>query len=77
MAGHIDGFRPKPLQRLVFSEHRHCHINECHALPLHYTILPWSVESGELMLDAFLLKKSLHLKIFKLRSIVASDLLHF
>jgi hypothetical protein len=42
------------------------HINECSVLPLHYTILLWSVGSGELMLDAFLLKIFLYLKILKL-----------
>jgi hypothetical protein len=44
---------------------------------LHYTILLWRVGSGELMLDVFLLKIFLHLKIFKLRSIIAPYLLHF
>jgi hypothetical protein len=77
MVGRIYDFRPKPLWRLVFSQHCPCHINERHVLPVHYTILLWSVGSGELMLDAFLLKIFLHLKILKLKSIVAPFLLYF
>jgi hypothetical protein len=41
-----------------------------------YTILLWCVRRGELMLDAFFLKKLLYLKIHKFRSIVAPDLLY-
>jgi hypothetical protein len=76
MASRIHGFRPNPLWCLVFSQHRPCHIDECHVLPLYYTILMWRVGSGELMLDAFLLKIFFHLKILELRSIVAPDFLH-
>jgi hypothetical protein len=76
MAGGIYDFRPKLLWRLIFSQHRPCYINEHLILSLHYTILLWSVGSGELMLDAFLLKIFLHLKILKFRSIAAPYLLH-
>jgi hypothetical protein len=62
MASRIHGFRPKPLRRLVFSQHRTCHVDECHVLPLYYTILLWRSGSGELILDAFLLKILLYLK---------------
>jgi hypothetical protein len=54
MASHIHGFRPKPLFCLMFSQHHPCHVNKCHGLPFHYTILLWCVGSGEHMLDAFL-----------------------
>jgi hypothetical protein len=77
ISGRIYGFRPKPFWCLLFSQHCACHINERHVLPLHYTILLWDVGSGELVFDAFLLKILLHLKIFKLRSIIASYLLYF
>ena len=77
MASCIYGFRPKTLKRLVFPKHCSRHVDERHVLPFYYTILLWCVESGELMLDAFLLKIFLHLKIFKFSSIVASDFLHF
>jgi hypothetical protein len=76
MAGRIHSFRPKPLWRLVFSQHRSCHVDECPVLPLYYTILLWRVGSRELMLDAFLLKILLYLKILEFRSIVAPDLLY-
>jgi hypothetical protein len=77
MASHIHNFQPKLFRRLVFSQHRPCHINERPIIPLHYTILLWRVASGELMLDALLLKVLFYLKIFELRSIVAPNLLHF
>jgi hypothetical protein len=51
-----------------------CHIDERPILLLHYTVLLWCVGSRELMLDAFLLKIFLHLKILKFRSIVAPAL---
>jgi hypothetical protein len=76
MASRIYSFRPKPLWRLVLSKHCPCHVDERPILPLYYTILLWRVGSGELMLDAFLLKILFHLKIFELKSIIASDLLH-
>jgi hypothetical protein len=77
MASRVYDFRPKLFRRLLFSQHRPCHVNECLVLPLHYTILLWRVGSGELMLDAFLLKIFLHLKIFELKSIIAPYILHF
>jgi hypothetical protein len=76
MASRIHSFWPKPLQRLVFSQHRPCHVDERPVLPLYHTILLWRVRSRELMLDAFLLKIFFYLKILELRSIVASDFLH-
>jgi hypothetical protein len=75
MASRIHGFRPKPLKRLVFSQHRPCHVDERPVLHLYYTILLWRVGSGELMFDAFLLKILLYLKIFEFRYIIAPGLL--
>jgi hypothetical protein len=66
MASCIYGFRPKTLKRLVFPKHCSRHVDERHVLPFYYTILLWCVESGELMLDAFLLKIFFHLKILEL-----------
>jgi hypothetical protein len=43
--------------------------------PLYHTILLWCVGSGELLLDAFLLK-ILHLQILELGPVVASYLFH-
>jgi hypothetical protein len=63
--------------RLVFSQHCPYHIDERLVLSLHYTILPWSVGSRELMLDAFFLKIFLHLKILEFRFIVAPYILIF
>jgi hypothetical protein len=62
MARCIYNFRPKPLSRLVFPKHSSRHVDERPVLPLYYTILLWCVGSGELMLDAFLLKIFFHLK---------------
>jgi hypothetical protein len=76
MASRIHGFRPKSFWRLVFSQHRPCHIDEHPVLPLNYTILLWHVGSRELMLDAFLLKILLYLKILEFKSIVAPNLLY-
>jgi hypothetical protein len=76
MASRIHDFRPKQITCLVFFEHRHCHVDERPVLPLYYTILLWRVRSRELMLDAFLLKILLYLKILEFRSIVAPDLLY-
>jgi hypothetical protein len=70
MASRIYDFQPKLFMCLVFSQHGPRHVNECHVLSLHYTILLWCVGSGELMFDSFKLKIFLHLKIFELRSIV-------
>ena len=76
MTSCIYSFRPKPLKRLVFPKYCPHHVDEHPILPLYYTILLWCVGSGELMLDAFFLKKLFHLKILKFRSIIAPDLLH-
>jgi hypothetical protein len=76
MASCIYNFRPKLLRRLVFPKHYPRHVDERLVLPIYYTILLWHVRSGELMLDALLLKILFHLKILKFRSIVASCLLH-
>jgi hypothetical protein len=76
MASRIHDFRPKPLGRLVFSQHCPCHIDERRVLPLYYTILLWRVGSRELVLDAFLLELLLYLKILEFRSIIAPDLLY-
>jgi hypothetical protein len=77
MASRIHGFRPKPFWRLILSKHCPCHVNERPILPLHYTILLWRVGSKECMFDAFLIKIFFYLKVLKLRSIIASYLLHF
>jgi hypothetical protein len=69
-------FRPKPFRRLVFSKHYPRHVDERPIIPLYYIILLWCVGSGELMLDAFLLKKLFYLKILEFGSIVAPELLH-
>jgi hypothetical protein len=76
VASCIYNFRPKPLRCLVFTKHCPPHVVERPILPLYYTILLRCVGSGELMLDAFLLKIFFHLKILELRSIVAPDLFH-
>jgi hypothetical protein len=76
MASCIHSFRPKPLRRLVLSKHCSRHVNYCCIVSLYYTILLWCIGSGELMLDAFLLKIFFHLKVLELRSIVAPYLLH-
>ena len=77
MARCIHGFQPKPFRCLVLSKHRPCHVDERPVIPLHYTILLWRVGSGELMLDAFLLKIFFHLNVLELGSIIASYLVHF
>jgi hypothetical protein len=61
---------------LELSKHRPRHVNERPVLPLYYTILLWCLGSGELVLDSFLLKELLHLKILELRPVVAPYLLH-
>jgi hypothetical protein len=65
MASCIHGSRPKLLQRLIFFQHGSRHVNERPVLPLHQTILLWSVRGGELMLDSFLLKVLFHLKVLE------------
>ena len=76
VASYVHNFRPKPLGRLEFSKHRSRHVDKCPVLPLYHTILLWCVGSGELMLDAFLLKILLHLQILEFGPIVTSYLFH-
>jgi hypothetical protein len=76
MASSIHGFSPKQLLRLVLSYHSSCHVDECPILPVHQCILLWSVGGGELMLDTFLLEVLFHLKVLKMRFIIAPYLLH-
>jgi hypothetical protein len=57
MAGCVHSFRPKPLGRLQLSKHRSRHVDKRPVLPLYHTVVLWCVGSGELVLDAFLLKK--------------------
>jgi hypothetical protein len=76
VASRVHGFRPKPLGRLELSKHRRRHVYERPVLPLYHTVLLWCVGSGELVLDPFLLKVLLHLKILELGPIVAPYLLH-
>jgi hypothetical protein len=66
MTSGIHSFRPKPLRRLVLYKHCPRHVNSRHVLPLYYTILLWCIGSGELVLDAFLLKIFFDLKVFEL-----------
>jgi hypothetical protein len=66
----------KLLWRLVLSRHCSCHVDECPILPLHNTILLWSVGGGEFVLDAFLLNVLLYLKVLKLRTVVTPYLFH-
>jgi hypothetical protein len=76
MAGCVHSFRPKPLGRLELSKHRPRHVDKCPVLPLYYTVLLWCVGSGELVLDAFLLKIFLNLQILELGPVVVSYLFH-
>jgi hypothetical protein len=76
VASCVHSFRPKPLGRLEFSQHRPRHVYKCHVLPLYHTILLWCVGSEELVLDSFLLKVLLHLKILELGPVVAPYLFH-
>ena len=71
VASRVHGFRPKPLGRLELSKHRPRHVYERPVLPFYHTILLWCVGSGELVLDSFLLKVLLHLKILELGPVVA------
>jgi hypothetical protein len=73
---HVHGFRPKPLGRLELSKHRPRHVYERPVFPLYHTVLLWCVWSGELVLDSFLLKILLHLKVLELGPVVAPYLLH-
>jgi hypothetical protein len=61
MAGCVHSFRPKPLEHLELSKHRSRHVDKRPVLPLYHTVLLWCVGSGELVLDAFLLKKLFNL----------------
>ena len=76
VASRVHSFRPKPLGRLEFSKHRPRHVYKRPVLPLYHTILLWCVGSGELVLDSFLLKVLLHLKVLELGPVVASYLFH-
>jgi hypothetical protein len=61
VAGRVHSFRPKPLRCLELSKHHSRHVDKRPVLPLYHTVLLWCVGSGELMLDAFLLKKLFNL----------------
>jgi hypothetical protein len=61
VAGYVHCFRPKPFGRLKLSKHRSRHVDKRPVLPLYHTVLLWCVGSGELVLDAFLLKKLFNL----------------
>ena len=74
VASCVHSFRPKPLGRLEFSKHRPYHVYKCPVLPLYHIILLWCVGSGELVLDSFLLKVFLYLKVLELGPVVASYL---
>jgi hypothetical protein len=76
VASCVHSFRPKSLRRLELSKHRPRHVDKRPVLPLYHTILLWCVGSGELVLDAFLLKVLLHLQILELGHVVASYLFH-
>jgi hypothetical protein len=76
VASLVHSFRPKPLGRLEFSKHRPRHVYERPVLPFYHTILLRCVGSGEFMLDSFLLKILLHLKVLELGPIVTSYLFH-
>ena len=60
---------------LYSPKHCSCHVDEHPFLPLYHAILLWCVGSGELMLDAFLLKVLFYQQILELRAIVFLDLL--
>jgi hypothetical protein len=77
VASRIHGLRLKPLGCLELSKHRPCHVYECPVLPLYHTVLLWCLGSRELVLDSFLLKVLLHLKVLELRPVVAPNFLHF
>jgi hypothetical protein len=76
VASCVHSFRPKPLRRLELFKHCPCHVDKCPVLPIYHTILLWCVGSGELVLDAFLLKVLLHLQILEFGPVVASYLFH-
>jgi hypothetical protein len=76
VASCVHSFRPKPLGRLELSKHHSCHVDKRPVLPLYHTVLLWCVGSGELVLDAFLLKILLHLQILELGPVVTPYLFH-
>jgi hypothetical protein len=76
VASCVHSFRPKPLGHLELSKHHSCHVDKCPVLSLYHTVLLWCVRSGELVLDAFLLKILLHSQILELGPVVASYLFH-
>jgi hypothetical protein len=76
VASRVHGFQPKPLGRLELSKHCPRHVYERPVLPLYHTDLLWCVGSGELVLDSFLLKVLLHLKVLELGPVVTSYLFH-
>jgi hypothetical protein len=77
VAGCVHSFRPKPLECLELSKHRSLHVDKRPVLPFYHTVLLWCVGSGELVLDAFLLKKLFNLQILELGPVVASYLFTF
>jgi hypothetical protein len=76
VADRVHDFQPKALGGLELSKHRPRHVYKRPILPFYHTILLRCVGSGELVLDPFLLKVLLHLKVFELGPIVAPYLLH-
>ena len=76
VASRVHGFRPKALGGLELSKHRPRHVDKRPVIPLYYTVLLWCVGSGELVLDAFLLKIFLNLQILELGPVVAPYLFH-
>jgi hypothetical protein len=76
VASRVHGFRPKALGGLELSKHCPRHVYKRPILPLYHTILLWCVGGRELVLDSFLLKILLHLKVLEFRPIVAPYLLH-
>jgi hypothetical protein len=76
VASCVHSFRPKSFGRREFTKHRPRHVYKRHVLPLYHTVLLWCVGSGELMLDSFLLKVLLNLKILELGPVVAPYLFH-
>ena len=76
VASCVHSFRPKTLGCLEFSKHRPRHVYKRPVLPLYHIVLLWCVGSGELVLDSFLFKVLLHLKVLELGPVVASYLLH-
>jgi hypothetical protein len=76
VASCVHGFQPKSFGCLEFTKHRPRHVCKRPVLSLYHTILLWCVGSGEVMLDSFLLKVFLHLKILELGPVVAHYLFH-